>query len=441
MKGSIILNTKEQRLNNIIIKFISKEINIKQACRLTGLSERQIYRKQKAYKDKGIESIPHQLKLHPSKKGYDKNFKNKILKLYNEEFFGWNFHHFNDALEDDYNIKVSDSFIYNLLTSNNIESPYKYKKKKQPHPPRPRRENAGELIQVDASKYKWLFGNDNYYYLHGGIDDATGKVTSCFIQEQENIYGYQMIMKDTILNYGIPECLYTDYRTIFKSPKRELTLEEELQDKKIKNTRFANMLDYIGTDIISTIDPRSKGRIERLWRTFQDRLYKELKKQNINTIQKANQYIKDVFLPKYNARFASEIDYTKNSFISVDENFDYNKELAVWEEHLIYHNCYLKYNKEYHIILKNNEKVYLPSNSKIKVYTFVDGTEHIFFNNEWYDLKNIKNFNIKPFECIKVSKSQEEINLSKAHKPSQNHPWVKQGLKKLSQGRTIVSSS
>ncbi len=441
MKGTITLNKAEQRLNNIIIKLISKEINVKQACRLTGLSERQIYRKQKAYKEEGIKSIPHKLKLTPSKKGYDQNFKDRIVNLYNEEFFGWNFHHFNDALEDDYNIRVSDSFIYTLLTSKEIESPYKYRKGRNPHPPRPRRENAGELIQVDASKHQWLFGDDNYYYLHGGIDDATGKVTSCFLAKQETIYGYQMILKETILNYGIPECLYTDYRTVFKSNKKELTLEEEIQGKQIKNTRFANMLAHIGTDIISTIDPRSKGRIERLWRTFQDRLYKELKKKNINTIEKANQYIKDVFLPKYNTRFASEIDYTKNSFISVDETFDFNKELAVWSEHLVYHNCYLKYNMLYHVILKDNEKIFLPTKSKVKVYTFVDGTEHIFYNDEWYDLKPIKDFQIKPTEYIKSSKTQEEINLSKAHKPSNNHPWVKQGLKELSQGRTLVSSS
>lgn len=367
MKGSITLNEEEQRLNNIIIKFIGKEIDMKQVCRLTGLSERQIYRRKKAYLEKGIKSIPHGLKLNPSKKGYSTELKNKIINLYNEEYFGWNFHHFNDALHDDYNINVSDSFIYNLFTNNGIESPYKYKTKRKSHPPRPRRENAGELIQVDASKHQWFYNDDKYYYLHGGIDDATGIVTSCFFAEQETIYGYQMIMKETIENYGIPEFLYTDYRTVFKSNKKKLTLEEELDGKQIKNTRFANMLEHIGTDIISTIDPRSKGRIERLWRTFQDRLYKELKKKNINTIEKANQYIKDVFLPKYNTRFASVIDYNKNSFIPVD-NFDFNKELTVWNEYKVYHNCYLKYNKEYHIILNNNEKAFFPTNSKVSIY-------------------------------------------------------------------------
>lgn len=164
MEGMITLNKKEQRLNDIIIKLISKEIDIMQACRLTGLSERQVYRKQKAYKEFGVNSIPHKLKFTPSKKGYDIDFKNKIVKLYNEEYFGWNFHHFNDALEDYHNIKVSDSFVYSLLTSTGIESPYKYKKHKNSHPPRPRRENAGELIQVDASKHKW-FHNINQTFL------------------------------------------------------------------------------------------------------------------------------------------------------------------------------------------------------------------------------------------------------------------------------------
>lgn len=420
MKGDIILNDKEQRLNNIIIKFISKEIDIKQACRLTGLSERQIYRKQKAYKDFGIKSIPHGLKINPSKKGYSFSLKNKIIKLYNEDYFGWNFHHFNDFLEDYYNIKVSDSFIYNLLTDNGINSPYKYKKKKSSHPPRPRRENAGELIQVDACKHKWFYGDDNYYYLHGGIDDATGTVVSAFFAKEETTFGYQMIMKDIVLNYGIPECLYTDYRTVFKSTKKELTLEEEINGKEIKNTRFANMLNHLGTDIISTIDPRSKGRIERLWRTFQDRLFKELKKKNINTLEKANLYLNEVFIPKYNSRFAFPIDYNKFSFIKVDTNFDFNKELALWSFHKVYHNSYLRFNKSYHVILENNQKTYLPTSNSVKVYTFVDGSEHILFNDKFYDLKSIKDYQIE------LKKSVNSIKLATSNKTKNyNSPWRK----------------
>lgn len=201
------------------------------------------------------------------------------------------------------------------------------------------------------------------------------------------------------------------------------------------------MLNHIGTDIISTIDPRSKGQIERLWRTFQDRLLKKLKKNNINTLEKANEYISNVFIPKHNARFAFQLDYNKFVFISIDENFDFNKDLAVYSQHTVYHNCYLKYNKQYHVITKNNEKVFLSTKSKVRVYTFVDGTEHVFYNDDWYDLKSITDLKIKPIEYIKTSKNQEQINISKAHKPASNHPWVKTGLKKLSQTHSLTIPS
>lgn len=422
---------KEERTNNIIVKLISKEINTKQASRLLGLSERQVYRKKKRYLTLGIKSIPHGLKTNPSKKGYSNELKQKILKLYLDEYYGWNFQHFNDVLEDEYNIKVSDSFIYNLFTKNNIESPYKYKQSKKTHPPRPRRENAGELIQVDASKHQWLDGDEEFYHLHGAIDDATGIVTSCFLNKEETIFGYQMILKDTIEKYGIPECLYTDYRTIFKSSKKELTLDEELEGKQINNTRFANMLDRLGVDIISTLDPKAKGRIERLWRTFQDRLYKELKFNNINSIEKANLYIQDTFLPKYNSRFAFQIDYTRNSFVSIDKSFDFNKELAIWSEHKVYHNSYLRFNKQYFIIMKDNQKVFFPQSGNVKVYIFLDQTKHIVYKDNLYDLKPVKEVNNKPIEYIKPIKSQEEINRSKAHKPNPNHPWISYGFNSL----------
>lgn len=420
----ITLNMKEQRMNDIMVKLMTKEISICEATRLTGLSERQIYRKKKAYKQIGISSIPHKNKNKPTNKGYSSDFKKFIVDLYLNEYYGWNFYHFNDTLKDHYNIFVSNSFIYNLLTDNNIDSPHKYKQRKEVHPPRERKENAGELIQVDASKHKWFYGVDKYFYLHGGIDDATGTVTACFFADEETIFGYQMVMKQTMINYGIPECLYTDYRTVFKSTKRELTLEEELAGKQIKNTRFANMLEHLGTDIISTVNPRAKGRIERLWRTFQDRLYNELKKKKITTIEEANKYLNDVFIPKYNTRFALPIDNNKNHFICLDNNFDFNKELAVWSEHKVYHNSYLKYDKAYHIILDNNEKVYIPISGTVKVYTFLDNTTHILFDNKWYDIKTIKDFQIELKKTIEPIKEKQNINIYKKNS-SNNSPWKK----------------
>lgn len=141
-------------------------------------------------------------------------------------------------------------------------------------------------------------------------------------------------------------------------------------------------------------------------------MYNELKKKSIHTIEETNQYLKEVFITKYNARFALPIDNTKNHFISPQKDFDYNTELAIWSEHKIYHNSYLKYNKQYHIILDNNQKVYIPTSKKVKVYKF-------------YELRTVKEYQTQISEPVVVSlKSKEDINKSKAHKPT-NSPWSK----------------
>lgn|GEM_PF-3853828 len=131
------------------------------------------------------------------------------------------------------------------------------------------------------------------------------------------------------------------------------------------------------------------------------------KKKNITTIEEANLYLNDVFIPKYNARFALLIDNNRNCFISLDKSFNYNKELAVWSEHEIYHNSYLKYDKQYHIILDRNQKYYIPFSGKIKVYTFLDGSNHILFEDKWYDIKTIRDYQTENKQLSYFTKTQE----------------------------------
>ena len=420
----ITLTMKEQKMNDILVKLIAGEIKTSDASRLTGLSKRQIYRKKKAYKVLGVQSIPHKSRNKPTGKGYSNELKDKIINLYLNEYNGWNFYHFNDMLEDFHNIKVSNTFIYNLLTSNGIGSPNKYKQRKTSHPPRERKEYAGELIQVDASKHKRFYNNDNYYHLHGAIDDSTGIVTGCYLTEQETIFGYQMVLYQTIKNYGIPECLYSDYRTVFRSNKKELSIEEELQGKQIENTRFTNMLKHNGIDIISTTNPMAKGRIERLWRTFQDRLYKELKKNNISSLEKANDFIKNEFLPRYNNRFALPIDDNKNLFVCPIENFNYNVELAVYKEYSIHNHCYLRMNNKTFIILDNDMNAYFDTKQKVKVYTFLDGSVNVLFNDKFYKTKEVKIISKQQFVQNLSKATKSKINWSTTNKEnSKNSPW------------------
>ena len=425
----ITLSMKEQEKLAIIIRYSDGIITGTEAAKQLGITVRQVQRKKKAYLTEGMSSIIHKSKGRSTGRGFSHDFGECIISLYKEEYNGWNFCHFGDALEDDYNIVVSDSYLYKLLTANGYKSPARKRHKPRSHPPRARKENAGELVQVDASKHQWLYGTDEYFYLHGAIDDATGIVTACIMMKEETLLGYQLLMVDTIKSYGIPECLYTDYRTVFQSSKanQEMSLEDYVAGKKIKDTRFAAMWDKLGSSIISTTNPRAKGRIERLWRTFQDRLLKELYKRKISTMEEANRYIKEIFLPRYNARFASSIDCNRNYFIPVPDDFDYNRKLAIWDERRILNGCYVSVGGKYYIVKQNGKAIYTTSNDKFPVYLYLDGTRHLYYDGEMCDLELVPQKLAKP-KATKIAKSlltPAEISQrnSNSAKKNINSPW------------------
>lgn len=427
----ITLSMKEQEKLAIIIRYADGVITGAEAARELGVTVRQVQRKKKAYLAEGMSSIVHKSKNRPTGRGFSDSLAERILFLYKNEYAGWNFCHFEDALEDDYNIYVSDTYIYNLLTKNGIKSPARKKHKPRSHPPRARRENAGELVQVDASKHQWLYKSKEYFYLHGAIDDATGIVTACVMMEQETILGYQLLMVDTIKRYGIPECLYTDYRTVFQSSKanKEMSLEDYVAGKKVNDTRFAAMWNKLGSNIISTTNPRAKGRIERLWRTFQDRLLKELKKQKISTVEEANRYINEIFLPRYNARFASSINCNKNYFIPVPEDFDYNYKLATWVNRKILNGCYVSVDGKYYVVKRNNKAIYTTSKDEFPIYLYLDGSRHLYFDGEMCDLELVPQKLAKPkvAKIVKPILTPAEISQrnSTSAKKNTNSPWRK----------------
>ena len=420
---SITLTMNEQKVATVLQQLIDGKTTNKAAARVLGLSVRQIQRKKKDYLIHGIASVPHKSRGKPTNKGYSPEFKENIIDIYKSEYLGWNFSHFRDTLEDEHGIVVSRPFIHDLLTKAGYKSPKCKKHKPKTHPPRSRRENAGELVQVDASDHAWIELSGEKHHLHGAIDDATGRALSCVLQKEETAYGYQLMLKEIIENYGLPECLYTDFRTVFQSNKK-LSIEEELSGKEINATRYTRMLEHLGIDIISTMVPQAKGRIERLWETFQDRLVKELSKNQITSLEEANEYIKNVFLPRYNARFASDIDYSKNRFIKVPTDFDYNTELALIAHQRICHSTYLQSDGHTYAIMLNNKPASIRTNEVVDVYTKLDGTKWILHNNTWYKLVEIARVKVPKTPKKKLSKEELSRVRSEIAKKT-NTPWRK----------------
>ena len=438
----ISLTDKQIKTIQILEQLIHHQISNAVAAKRLGLTKRQIIRKKQAYLEHGVSSLVH----GNSKVGralfntsitvsytVPEEVDEFLVALYKNEYNGWNFNHFKDMLLDEYDISFSYTFLYKLLVKNGIKSPQKQKKAKKAHPPRKRKEYAGDLVQVDASNHVWIILNGRKYYLHGAIDDATGIVLSLILMEQEVILGYQLVLKDIMQGYGIPRCLYTDYRTIFKSNHR-LSMEEITAGKQTHDTRFATMCKRHGIEITSTMVPQAKGRIERLWKTLQDRLVKELEKANITTKRDANNYIKNIFLPRYNAGFASPLKYSKNHFIPVPEDFDFNRELALQDIRTVINHSYISYHGTFYRLYSKqdpNEPVYIHGNPQIVIYILLDNTIEAKYKNKWYILREIAKQEVYPSkegsEKQTNTLNQAELNQKRSEyaKTNKNSPWRK----------------
>jgi hypothetical protein len=227
--------------------------------------------------------------------------KRQVLELAREKYTEFNFQHFTDSLKDREGINISYSSVSRILLKAGITSPKKRRSPKH----RSRRERypqEGMLLQIDSIPHPWLEERGPSFTLIGAIDDATGKVPYAFFQEHEDNRGYFLLLKGIVERHGIPLALYHDRHTIFKVPENESeSIEEQLKGEK-NLTQFGRLLKELGITSISANSPQAKGRIERLWGTFQNRLVSELRLAKATTMEEANRMLTD-YLPIFNRDF------------------------------------------------------------------------------------------------------------------------------------------
>jgi hypothetical protein len=158
------------------------------------------------------------------------------------------------------------------------------------------------LLQADGSRHQWFGPDGPWLTLIGAVDDASGEVVHAIFREQEDAQGYLLVLREVVRKRGVPLAFYTDRHKIFQPGVKEpLTLEEELAGKPLP-TQVRRVLDELDVTWIGARSPQAKGRVERLWRTFQDRLFQELRLAGITTLEAANAAL-PALLARHNARF------------------------------------------------------------------------------------------------------------------------------------------
>lgn len=215
-------------------------------------------------------------------------------------YHDFNVSHLAELLARDEGIKIPRSTLSRLLIAHHIR-PRQSTKTKVKRMQRERKSAEGMMLQTDGSPHDWLEGRAPEMDLLGAIDDATGKVVYAHFRPSEDQIGYLLMLRNVALRYGLPHILYHDRHTILRSPK-QATLEDELAGRK-PQSQIQRIIEHLGITSIPALSPQAKGRIERLWQTFQDRLRKEMRLAGIDSLEQANRFL-ETFIPAYNQRFA-----------------------------------------------------------------------------------------------------------------------------------------
>ena len=201
----------------VIHQTISKTITIKIAAQMLQLSERQVIRLKGSVMNHGPAFLMHKNRGRTPAHAVCETCSQQIVRLKRNKYPRANFAHFQELLEEQEDIHVSYPTIYRILAQAGIQSPKTHRKKKAHHR-RKRQSQAGMLVQIDASPYEWLPGQEDLA-LHGAIDDATGAILGLHLTKNECLEWYFQVMEQCLAAQGRPVKLYCDRHTIFFSLK------------------------------------------------------------------------------------------------------------------------------------------------------------------------------------------------------------------------------
>jgi transposase len=294
------LTMQDEKRIEIIERVFRGELTVLRAAVILGISERQCYRIKRRVYQQGPKGVIHGNRGRSCKHKVKEKIVRRVVELARGKYQGFNDHHLTEKLKEHEQIDLSREKVGRILRSCGISTPRKRRASKH-RSRRERRLGEGMMLQVDGSPHDWLEGRGPRLCLIGAIDDATGKVLAAFFTQAESSWGYLRLFSEIFKRHGLPQSIYSDRHSVFWTD-REPTLDEQLINKR-PLTEVGRALDELGVTLILAGSPQAKGRIERLWGTFQDRLVSELRLANAKTVEQA-QAVLDRYLSEHNRRFS-----------------------------------------------------------------------------------------------------------------------------------------
>ena len=379
--------------------------------------------------------------------------RKRIVEIYTSKYSMANYRHFREILEEDYGICVSAGTLFGILTSDSLLCSPKATRKTvrnvcrkirdlescesiskedmgiynrsqyivdryDGNPRKSRSRYMGELIQMDASQFKW--NGKDVWQLHIAIDDATGEVVGAYFDNQETLSGYYNVLGQILMNYGIPIRFHTDKRSCFivskqfhtsyagRSNKKNFrSVSEAMESEESTFTQFRMTLQIIGSELIASSEPLFKPRAERLNGAFQGRLPAELVRNGLHAIDAANAFLPS-FIRSYNSKFSlkESSDEESNVFVKGVKEEDLDLLLSIRISRVIQNSAVRFEGRYYAIYGSDGRRAYFEKNTPSMLLITLSEKKILRVNAIFYGLREIP----KRQSCSVYVDSDERCN-------------------------------
>ena len=300
MGPKVTLTMRDITRYQVIQASLDGRTQVSAAASVLGISERQMYRLRARVRAEGVKGVVHRLRDRPSHRRFGEDVWEAVVGLYEDKYKGFNMSHFTEYLNEEEGMVISREMVRRILRTSGV---YDRKARKRPKHRCSREPMAqeGQMTQMDTSFHRWLPGVDRQLNLICLVDDATNEIQAAWFVEHDTTLENMRVLKMYFRSKGLPWVIYLDRDSKFKITRRGGCHIRTSPDQG--ETQIERALGELGVRLIHAGSPQAKGRVERDFRTLQDRLINELRLNGVTTLDGANNYLWEEFIPKWNRRF------------------------------------------------------------------------------------------------------------------------------------------
>jgi transposase len=372
------------KFSSILSRYEAAEFSQAEAAELLGIGERTFRRWRQRFEDEGEAGLLDRRLGKASGKRVPSDRSEEVEALYRTRYAGFTAKHFHEHLVKEHNFSWGYTWTKTFLYSKGLLE--KAKRRGAHRRKRERRPLPGMMLHQDGSMHVWLAGQPALDLIVT-LDDATSTIYSAFLIEEEGTASTFRALMEVFGSHGLPMSLYTDRGAhYFYTP----TAGGEVD--RSRPTQVGRALERLGVEHIAAYSPQARGRSERVFHTLQDRLVKELALKEIDTVEAANLFLRDVYIPEHNARFAVAAAQEGTAFVAIP-GVDLAEILCVQEERQVGNDNCVSFNRLKLQIPESPLRAHFVK-TRVKVRQYPDGTHAIFYGPRClgrYDKKGVLN--------------------------------------------------